>query len=582
MKYVLAVLLLLCGTVNAQIYQPSSPSIYGENVKRLKPFEVLHLPVYISDSSLHTNDTSAQIRINNGVLQYHYGYWRSASDGGASIAYYDIDSIPDVDTCYTTTRSDGRIDTVCFTGGGGGSAGSSSRFGIEDVLGIQDRAVDMEQHEFGIHNSTDAYLQSDGTLEGLITRSLLSTSAFAESEPYTQMLTRKGGDIYSYLNLFADKLELTLNNTPNTLVIKTPLASDVQGTYTIPLSVSINGGVPVVATSDGNINLTVSGGSTPNLQAVTTVGNVTTDIIESFGLIVNGDNPANLVLSQYGSLGGGFGGSITFKSITDNTHVTLIAPQTSSVDYQSIILPNTTGTLAASVTINGTNYTAGTDGVIDIGTIGGGSNIYTSNGTIADVARTVNIDGNDLIFDYLGDGTNYFKLIQSGSQSTFQSYLDDGAGNTSSYVQYPNSVTSSQISGSNTSGVEFTTLGINLSSTDGSNTTQMQLKPYGEFNLTTTYGSIQTTPSGALGAGTYVVSPDNVSIFSTNSTANLLFVNGDSKGMYVIGATGELRLNGDTFTIATLPVYTSNALALSGGLVIGNLYRNGDDIKIVH
>jgi hypothetical protein len=35
-------------------------------------------------------------------------------------------------------------------------------------------------------------------------------------------------------------------------------------------------------------------------------------------------------------------------------------------------------------------------------------------------------------------------------------------------------------------------------------------------------------------------------------------------------------------TGATLPVYGSNALAIAGGLTVGKLYRNGDNICVVH
>jgi hypothetical protein len=33
---------------------------------------------------------------------------------------------------------------------------------------------------------------------------------------------------------------------------------------------------------------------------------------------------------------------------------------------------------------------------------------------------------------------------------------------------------------------------------------------------------------------------------------------------------------------ASLPVYASNALAIAGGLAVGKLYRNGDNICVVH
>ncbi len=36
------------------------------------------------------------------------------------------------------------------------------------------------------------------------------------------------------------------------------------------------------------------------------------------------------------------------------------------------------------------------------------------------------------------------------------------------------------------------------------------------------------------------------------------------------------------FSITGLPVYANNAAAISGGLKIGQLYRNGDVVQVVH
>jgi hypothetical protein len=52
---------------------------------------------------------------------------------------------------------------------------------------------------------------------------------------------------------------------------------------------------------------------------------------------------------------------------------------------------------------------------------------------------------------------------------------------------------------------------------------------------------------------------------------------GSGAGTPVIGTTGANHLN-----IANIPSYVSNAAALSGGLVAGDIYRNGDNICITH
>jgi hypothetical protein len=52
---------------------------------------------------------------------------------------------------------------------------------------------------------------------------------------------------------------------------------------------------------------------------------------------------------------------------------------------------------------------------------------------------------------------------------------------------------------------------------------------------------------------------------------------GSGSATPVIGTSGVNHLN-----IANIPVYASNAAALSGGLVAGDIYRNGDNLGIVH
>ena len=52
---------------------------------------------------------------------------------------------------------------------------------------------------------------------------------------------------------------------------------------------------------------------------------------------------------------------------------------------------------------------------------------------------------------------------------------------------------------------------------------------------------------------------------------------GSGSSMPKIGGGGANHLN-----IANIPAYASNAAALSGGLVAGDIYRNGDNLCITH
>ena len=52
---------------------------------------------------------------------------------------------------------------------------------------------------------------------------------------------------------------------------------------------------------------------------------------------------------------------------------------------------------------------------------------------------------------------------------------------------------------------------------------------------------------------------------------------GSGSATPTIGTSGVNHLN-----IANIPAYASNAAALSGGLVAGDIYRNGDNLCITH
>ena len=52
---------------------------------------------------------------------------------------------------------------------------------------------------------------------------------------------------------------------------------------------------------------------------------------------------------------------------------------------------------------------------------------------------------------------------------------------------------------------------------------------------------------------------------------------GSGSNMPTIGGSGANHLN-----IKNIPAYNNNAAALSGGLVAGDIYRNGDNLGIVH
>jgi hypothetical protein len=52
---------------------------------------------------------------------------------------------------------------------------------------------------------------------------------------------------------------------------------------------------------------------------------------------------------------------------------------------------------------------------------------------------------------------------------------------------------------------------------------------------------------------------------------------GSGAGTPVIGTSGVNHLN-----ITNIPVYANNTAAIAGGLAVGDIYRNGDNLGIVH
>lgn len=82
-----------------------------------------------------------------------------------------------------------------------------------------------------------------------------------------------------------------------------------------------------------------------DLQETTTNGAITTLGIQVSSLTVNGDNPQVLLLTQTGTLGGGFGGSIAFRSKTGGNYTNLLGPDVSTTTFQVIQLPDQAGNI---------------------------------------------------------------------------------------------------------------------------------------------------------------------------------------------------------------------------------------------
>lgn len=89
--YIILFLLPVLAQAQSGRFQPFY--LYGNEFQRVKIDSALLIPAF-NDTLLHSIDTSAQIRIINGQLMYHYGTWHNA--GAATV---------DLSGYYTTTQA---------------------------------------------------------------------------------------------------------------------------------------------------------------------------------------------------------------------------------------------------------------------------------------------------------------------------------------------------------------------------------------------------------------------------------------------------------------------------------------------
>ena len=119
---------------------------YGYEWNRIKPDSVLHIPV-INNTLLHTTDTSAQIRIINGILKYWWNQsWHNTGGGGNIFAN-------------TGLEKDG--DTIKLLQ-------NNEVFKSPTLLGVNQRGAQYTFSGLNIYNESNSFpsfqLQSSGKL----------------------------------------------------------------------------------------------------------------------------------------------------------------------------------------------------------------------------------------------------------------------------------------------------------------------------------------------------------------------------------------------------------------------------------
>lgn len=340
MKKLITIIFLLCGMIaKSQIYLPSFVSQYGENVNRLKPLIVQHLPVYIGDTSLQTTDTSAQIRINDGKLQYHYKYWRDLGSGSviSDSLFYDF------------LDSTGISKHKVIYSKGGHFAGDTKFLWDETdnqlMLGYNTVTAFSSIYKLAANGS----LYSKGLTLDI---SVPDANNYLSANNSTKEVTSK-----KFTGLVGDETNITI----------VPGATD--------------------ADDDVITFIGTTGGSTPALQAVTDVGSTTNNSITSSnndGFVVT-DGSSHIVAELYQRTSMPTGGALTINNTSGDKYIQLEPHQitwyddgnssgvnivnSGLTDYRAQSIPDGNGVYGLGIKKNGSTIPFDANGISDLGTI---------------------------------------------------------------------------------------------------------------------------------------------------------------------------------------------------------------------
>jgi hypothetical protein len=287
-NYIIIIAFFFCGkaTIGQGVYTPVNPTPYGSNNNRIKSIYALGIPS--KDTTVNTYDTSAQIfyrPADSSIWAWSVsrGFFRI----GAGAQLGDIDVLQNIidSSSFGIKKLDGTVKNVVIyadglTGVSGTGiqsiqagtnvtvdntdplnpvvsatgSGSSSRFGIEDNTGVQDRTIDMQQYSLQLDsiNNFHVYSNNDGGYLDF---------AFGDGYNYTNRTTEIYADNRN-INLFAQganggERSTYLNVDSNHIGIKKVGPGQDGIEHNIPVSVNGN-----YADSTGNITISAGGGGT--------------------------------------------------------------------------------------------------------------------------------------------------------------------------------------------------------------------------------------------------------------------------------------------------------------------------------
>lgn len=514
---------------------------------------------------------------------------------------------------------DGNV-VITDTSGGGGSA---DRFGLEDVTTPTDRVVAMSGHTLTLQSSA-----------------VIVNSIFSEDFRYLLHTGTSGGELFlSNTSDFSTEIEPSATATGGVIT----LPDGTTGNHVLAFSVN---GTFADASGNIDLTGVGGIGTTPNLQQVTDVDNTTTNIVEGISgfLTGTGSNGIKFNISRSNLFySDGYAGAIGFNASTGDLSLSasftnglgeIDAPSYSDIGL-TIKAANqglNFGGYGIGAKTGTAVYGLGVDAlgnVVETGATGGGGTtpdlqavtdvgFTTTNQIISTsaIGFSIKTAGNQLLSELYenGDGTEGVMGLYSTDARSTQFQMDsiilahdNGDAGNILILKYPESATRGNyylpisVNGAFADAAgDITVTGGSADGNFANNDLTADADRTHDFSghfleiNNTSHVNISSSNISGDNAGLSLTSTKaaaalSASDFTTNASigvnvtdpfgpipaqVNMFVDNGTTSSLFVI--------TGGHFNFTSLQNFASNAAAITGGLVSGDIYRNGDVVQIVH
>lgn len=597
MKHILFLLSLifLSFIAKSQIYSNPNPTLYGIQYQRIKPNSVLHIPV-ANNYLLNTNDTSAQIRINNGTLQYHYGVWHDVASGDTG-TFISIDSTQIsyfADSIKVTSpppaAAEGDVFIIKETGASGLYATHENEVATL-VGGVYEYIIPTAGQQALVNDATGT---SFWKFNGSLWDSIGHAASIGGNNLGADFAVGNNGN-YGFSLKTNNINQITIDETGNTYFLH---LKDMFDNNVLHID-SATGRADLIATQeltaaspieiiDGVITCSGCGGG--GGSAVGNYGNIQINRNGAF------DTPASDSLT-YDDAGFRINNYLSAQDIvshnSDETKSIYLDPTNPSINMngvgttlhlninnitgvQDLEFPNASGNLGESVTVNGTTTHFNSSGNADLGTIGGESTTASNGLTLVgnDVqlggsltaTTTITNSGHNFVVDASGTGTIGIDAY-SGSNYGIR-------GNSSTYVGvYGKSGTNAGIVALNSSTATTPLQSSNNSSTVSNELNMFSMNRFGSAGADGEASIIDFVMNDASSTGFH---PNQLVSKMTTATAGarqtdfiIRGANGslDQIDLLTISGTGNLKLNKYTSTAFTGTADYNLGVDASGNVV---------------